>query len=363
MEKKKINLEEVSNVDNSLKELSFMYCEELDIKKKDLDSIANQRKELEAYISYLENNQHSDVFVFSPRGVVNRSSASEDKVENNKVVDFSEKQKKQEELNSIQEKEIYLQKEIALLQKKISLLEQNHTIMEEFTQYYKDTVDVDEVTSPKSNDIFLDIYEADYKNLKKHIQEESIQSLSYLYHIAHLCENYMDNDPVRAKLEMNNIQKTIQEVIDQLREFVDEFLPYVTEANRYSLALNQILVRVKRNCPNLEINLKVDEMDKNENRFYCFLLLKIIMEYSLNVSKHASATKMSIEFYNHTKEYEFIISDNGTGFDYYAALEKENCNGLKIAKNLIQFLNGKLDFKSMEKKGTNISVIVPKGEL
>lgn len=365
MEKREINLNEVNEVYDSIKELYLMYREEMDTNIKELESIADQRKELEAYISYLENNQQSDVFVFSPRGVVNKAgiSGGEDKTEAGKVIDFTAKQKKQEELYSLKKKEDFTKKRIEQLEKNISLLEKNNLLLKELSQYYKDTKENADAKPKDSSDLFLKIYEADCKNITKHIQEDTLQTLSYVLHMSDLCEKFVDNDPVRAKLEMKNIHKNIQNAINQLREFTTEFLPYVSDNNQYSLALNQIIVRVKSNCPDLNVDLKIDEFDQKEKRLYCFVLLKIIMEYCMNTSKHSSAQNMSIEITNKPDAYEIKISDDGIGFDYKAALEKQNCNGLRITQDYISFLNGKLDFKSKENEGTSICVTVPKGDL
>ena len=48
---------EVNEVYDSIKELYLMYREEMDTNIKELESIADQRKELEAYISYLREGK------------------------------------------------------------------------------------------------------------------------------------------------------------------------------------------------------------------------------------------------------------------------------------------------------------------
>lgn len=362
--KREIDLNEVNSVYDSIKELYLLYCEELDAKKKNLELYSDQRNELEAYIVYLENIHHSDASVFSPRHAVNKTSisGSEDKAENSKGIDFTAKQKKLDELDLIKKNEELLKNDIEHLQKKISLLERNNVLLKDLSQYYKDTINEPEVKSGDSFDMFFKIYESDYMNLSKHIHDECIQTLSYLLHLSELCQKYVDNDPLRAKLEINNINKNIREVINQLREFIDEFLPYVSSNNNYSLALNQIILKIKNYTPDLNIEVKFDEFDKDENKLRCFLILKVIMEYCLNISKHSFATKMSIEVSNKSNVYEVMINDNGIGFDYETMLKKNNHSGLKIAKDYIEFLKGNLDYKSGKSEGTCISFTVPKGD-
>jgi signal transduction histidine kinase len=55
--------------------------------------------------------------------------------------------------------------------------------------------------------------------------------------------------------------------------------------------------------------------------------------------------------------YEFIIQDNGRGFDIKSA--GMFSNGLKIMHKRIKIINGKLNIESYPGKGTKIIIKVP----
>ena len=76
MEQKKLDVNKLHLTYDAIKELYLNYCEELNQEKKNLEKIENDMKEIKDYLSYLENHQNSDAFVFSPRGVISKNSSS-----------------------------------------------------------------------------------------------------------------------------------------------------------------------------------------------------------------------------------------------------------------------------------------------
>ncbi len=213
MQDKNISLCEVSSVYNSVKELYLSYCEELSKEKMNLEFISNDIKEVTDYISYLNEHQKSDAFVFSPRGVISKNSGSDQEsiFDTGKVINFSDTQKKKDELACLEENKRICEEKIKELDSTIAILENNKNIL-------------------KQVEALHDSFEVEKKNLQNEIKKcnefansinnGTLEKLSYISHMAGMIENFIDHDPMRAKLELKNLKDNVQSVLDNLEQLV-----------------------------------------------------------------------------------------------------------------------------------------------
>jgi signal transduction histidine kinase len=91
-----------------------------------------------------------------------------------------------------------------------------------------------------------------------------------------------------------------------------------------------------------------------ESRHSVFMVIKEVFN---NIAKHADAEEVQLIFNSCNGMYEFIIQDNGRGFDIKSA--GMFSNGLKIMHKRIKMINGKLNIESYPGKGTKIIIKVP----
>ena len=104
----------------------------VDQEKKNLEKIENDIKEIKDYLSYLENHQNSDAFVFSPRGVISKNSSSQDSIyDTGMVIDFKDTEKKKDELQSLENNKKSCEEKISKLSSTITVLSDNKEILKE----------------------------------------------------------------------------------------------------------------------------------------------------------------------------------------------------------------------------------------
>lgn len=210
MEEQKIFLTEVSSVYDSVKELYLSYCEELDREKKSLEQITNDMKEAEKYLSYLSTHQNSDAFVFSPRGVIskNTSPVSDGLYDTGKVIDFSDTQKKKDELSNLEDIKKSSEERIKRLDSTIAILESNKAILKEVSDS-RDSFEEEKRILKERTDAIIKEYEQKENLLMKRLKEGPTEKFSFLIHTIDMIEKYMDNDPMRAKLELKKLKDDI----------------------------------------------------------------------------------------------------------------------------------------------------------
>jgi signal transduction histidine kinase len=80
---------------------------------------------------------------------------------------------------------------------------------------------------------------------------------------------------------------------------------------------------------------------------------RIIQELINNIIKHAGATEAFIQLHRHNNLLTITVEDNGKGF---SATENQNGIGLSNIQSRVSVLNGTMDIKSENQKGTSVYI-------
>ncbi|MBQ7832492.1 MAG: hypothetical protein IJ336_02815 [Lachnospiraceae bacterium] len=216
-----INLSEINSVYNSIKELYINYCDEVNQEKKNLEILERDIKEIKDYISYLNEHQKSDAFVFSPRGVISKNSGTgQDSIyDTGKVIDFSEVQKKKDELACLEENKRISEEKINKLDSTIAILETNKNILKQ-VEVFKNSFDEDKRSIEDHNNNIrkeLEEKQAEFINDIKGITEDK---LFYISHMIDMIESFIDHYPMRAKLELKKMKDNVKSVSESLGQIV-----------------------------------------------------------------------------------------------------------------------------------------------
>ncbi len=88
------------------------------------------------------------------------------------------------------------------------------------------------------------------------------------------------------------------------------------------------------------------------------MIYRLMQEILSNIRKHASAKTILIQLLGHENGMNLLIEDDGNGFDYEKAVEKDGL-GLKSINSRVQFLDGHIDWDTIPGKGTTINIKIP----
>lgn len=221
MEQKKLDVKKLHSTYDVIKELYLSYCEELDHEKKNLEKTENDMKEIKDYLSYLENHQNSDAFVFLPRGVISKNSSLQDSVyDTGMVIDFKDTEKKKEELQSLENNKKACEEKIRKLSFTITVLADNKEILKEVISK-EDLVDEEQkAIDDKKNQIIKELEEKKESFLKG--INNTLEKLDFMNHSLDLMDSYIMSDPMRAKLELKPMKENITSVADELKKIVQQ---------------------------------------------------------------------------------------------------------------------------------------------
>ena len=205
----------------------------------------------------------------------------------------------------------------------------------------------------------LDYLEMDRKRIASELHDTSLQDLTHIIHQIELSSLYIDIDPIKAKLELEDVNNQIRRVIQDIRNTIFNLRPMSFDDLGLSEAIDQYIDFLQKKYA-IDIFVHVDDIEyldiKKKLNIY-----RIIHECLMNSAKHADANKIELLLKDEKAEIYISIKDDGIGFEKKKNISDENNKhyGLAIVKDRVSYLNGKYSITSDENKGTHIEVRIP----
>lgn len=205
----------------------------------------------------------------------------------------------------------------------------------------------------------LDYQEMDRKRIASELHDTSLQDLTHIIHQIELSSLYIDIDPIKAKLELEDVNNQIRRVIQDIRNTIFNLRPMSFDDLGLSEAIDQYIDFLQKKYA-IDIFVHVDDIEyldiKKKLNIY-----RIIHECLMNSAKHADANKIELLLKDENGEIYISIKDDGIGFENKKNISDENNKhyGLAIVKDRVSYLNGKYSISSDENKGTHIEVRIP----
>lgn len=323
-------------MDSSNYEIIQAMYDELKKEQTSLLSDLHEKKsnisEIDAYLNGLLNKEESNFQVFLPRKVKDIYRDIIEKSEQEKEKLFAEC----EEL----EKQLHLDNNrIKQLEKILSDTSMLHV------KYFS----------------ILDAQEKERQRIARDLHDTSLQTLTHLVHKVELSSIYVDEDPVKAKLELLTIEKGIRKVIEEIRDSIFNLRPLPIDGLSLRETIEK-LITVLNQDRQFHIESDIDEFTVTQSDSSTYVLFisiyRLVQECMQNAIKHSGGNKIIVNLKDYGASYRIHVQDNGTGFDVKAALKKDKHFGLSVIKERVLFLGGKLNIDAQH--GTSIEIEIPK---
>ncbi|MBL3658556.1 tetratricopeptide repeat-containing sensor histidine kinase [Fulvivirga sediminis] len=172
------------------------------------------------------------------------------------------------------------------------------------------------------------------------------------------------------KLQMNNIThqdayiKQLMQQLDatyeQVREISHSLIPKAFKDQAFTQLVSSYITNLS-NAQDIQLHFSAypeSEIDQLEQKLQV-MLFNLIKELVTNAFKHAQASVINLQLSIFTDEgtIDLLYEDNGVGFD----LNKTGKGiGLKNMEHRVETFNGTMAIDSAEKRGTVISISIPK---
>lgn len=203
----------------------------------------------------------------------------------------------------------------------------------------------------------LNFQEEERKRISRDLHDTALQNLVHFIHKIELCNLYIDEDPMKAKLELSLVSKGLKEIVDEIRDTIFDLRPMTFDDLGLKASFEKLLENINKNN-RYEIISDIDDVSC-ENNLTLLYIYRAVQESLNNIVKHAEAEK--IVFCCKTKDDICIIDieDDGKGFYEEQDVKDGKHFGLSLMKERIDLLSGKIDISSLEGSGTKIHMEIP----
>ena len=323
-------------MDSSNFEIIQTMYDELKKEQADRQSILQEKRNqiagIDAYLSTLLNKEESDLQVFLPRKVedVYHDVIEQNEQQKNKLIAECDELEKQLHLDEsrIEQLEIFLSGSSMFHVKQLSI---------------------------------LDAQEKERQRIARDLHDNSLQNLTYLVHKVELSSLYIDEDPVKAKLELATVEKGIREVIEDIRNDIFALRPMSVDDLGLKETIEKLIAVVNQDL-RFRIITDIDEITTTQSDSAEYMRLisiyRIIQECVQNAVKHSGGNEIVLKLKDYGNVYKIIVQDNGKGYDISEASKMDTHFGLSVIKERVLFLDGKIKIDA--DNGTIIEIEVPK---
>lgn len=302
---------------------------------KALHEKKNKIAEIDTYLNSLLNKEESDLQVFMPR----------------KIEDVYRDVIKQNE----QQKEKLLSECDAL--EKTLRLDENRIVQLEKILSDSSMLHVKQLS-------ILDAQEKERQRIARDLHDTSLQNLTHLIHKVELSSLYIDEDPVKAKLELATIEKGIRKVIEEIRNSIFDLRPMSVDDLGMKETIEK-LITVLNQDRQFRIEADIDEVAVTQSDPATYVLFismyRLVQECVQNAIKHSGGNEIIVKLKDCGSTYRINVQDNGIGFDLREASKKDRHFGLSVIKERVLFLGGKLNIDAHD--GTYIEIEIPKADI
>lgn len=203
--------------------------------------------------------------------------------------------------------------------------------------------------------------EEERQRIARELHDTTVQNLTAMIHKLEFCQQVMDSDPIRTKLELQLVMNTIRESVNDIREVIYNLRPMSFDDIGFKETLLRAVDRLQKNT-DIKIEFSVEGEIYPMNPAYELTILRIIQEATNNSKKYSQAENIKIALSCEPEQLILTISDDGIGFDLQdKKLEYRNSGfGLPMMRERVSLLKGRMDILSQKNEGTRIEVILPR---
>lgn len=341
---------------NSAKKLESMYYDLLEERSRlqnVLEKNTERMKQIEVYLQSIYEKEDSDFKVFSPRNV---ESVFKERIDQNKI--------EKEEVEAAN-KELY--RKIAVLDSYIAALaealpptkkSENTDTDQILENSIVQGINASARVSLDERLNILSIQEEERQRIARDLHDSSLQNLTHLVHKIELSGLYMDTDPVRAKLELTNISKSLKSILEDIRNTIFDIRPMSFDDLGFTETIQKMCDSFKASS-DMNVIADVDDLSIH-NDVILMTIYRMLHECCMNAVKHSEGSEVTVMVRNLPSMIKLIVKDNGKGFILSDVKGKRDHHyGLTILNERVKLLNGKLKIDSIPEEGTTIIIQIP----
>lgn len=325
-----------------------LYHSFLEKRKEIIDTIHSNEKTIEEIDKFLNSISvlDEDYSIFSP--------FKADEISDGQV---SEKKEEKERLLKENDTQYQLVEEIDVRISQFREALNREPVIEEVE--IDSPISTEQVLSNLENEetiglAIIDIQEKERQRIANDLHDTTVQNLVHLIHSLELSSKFIDQDPIRAKLEIEACSKTLRSTIDGIRETIFNLRPMSFNDLGFKKCIDDFMNNMKVHNPSVRFEFEVDDIGSNYE--LNIIIFRIIQECVTNSLKHSKSEDLVLKVSKVDSNCDIIVSDSGIGFTLDNM--KSNHFGMAILEDRVKIVHGTLNIDSSE-KGTTMHIVIP----
>lgn len=327
-----------------LEKLLDEYTQERLDSEKELNNLQIHLRENIEFIKLLEQTNDPNYESFTPREVNGKNKA--------KICELQEEQKSIKE--SIELEKLHYSECVEKLKELSEVMSEARNM---FLMKHKNALEDESYRTT-----LLETQENERQRISRELHDSTVQNLTSLVHKTELCGKLVEIDPIRCKLELNIINKTLREIINDTRHLIYNLRPMSFDDIGLDITIERALEKLETS-ESKKIDFHVEGEPYQIKPVIGITLLRIIQEACSNAIRHAEPSMIQVVLKYEQDKILVQIEDDGKEFDIDDIDTKSrNDNsgfGLSMMKERVYLLSGNIHIKSKISHGTKITVDVP----
>lgn len=212
-----------------------------------------------------------------------------------------------------------------------------------------------------SLEMLISAQESERQRLSRQMHDGPAQALSNFIVQAEISARLMEIDPVRAKEELDNLKTSAMSTFQKVRTFITELRPMSLDDLGLAPTMKRYMETFKEQS-GVDINFQMRGSERRLENYLEVMIYRAVQELMGNVVNHnqEQLSKIRIEVTVIIEEdyVRVTIGDNGVGFEPESVM-KTGGLGLKLIRDRVEMLGGRMDIDSAPGKGSMITFQIP----
>ena len=206
-------------------------------------------------------------------------------------------------------------------------------------------------------EMLIQAQEAERQRLARQMHDGPAQALSNFILQTEIAMRFFDIDQAKAKEELVSVKSSATSTFQKVREFIFELRPMMLDDLGLAPTLSRYVEAFKEQA-GMDVRLTSTGMEQRLESYLEVMIFRAVQELLGNASRHSQATQVKLQIDASDTEVRVSIEDNGRGFDVDTMGEKGGM-GLKVIRDRVEMLGGKMDLHSVIGQGTHITFVIP----
>jgi len=206
-------------------------------------------------------------------------------------------------------------------------------------------------------EMIIQAQEAERQRLARQMHDGPAQALSNFILQSEIAMRLFEIDQNRAKEELASVKAAAASTFQKVRDFIFELRPMMLDDLGLGPTLNRYVEAYKEQS-GMDIRLISSGMEQRLEAYLEVMIFRAIQELLGNAVRHSQATQVKVQIDASDTAVRISVEDNGRGFDV-ETIDERGGMGLKVIRDRVEMLGGRVDIHSVLGQGTHILFQIP----